>query len=84
MILMAFFDSQPHLQDSDEERINFAQFYLKNLRFLYKDSQDEDKKVTDPKCDPTWCHLTTTLIRNGRGSFGAPSSSRRSLFTLVR
>jgi hypothetical protein len=42
---MAFFDNQEYLRDSDEERIGFAKYYLENLRFLYKDCNDEDKKV---------------------------------------
>ena len=43
--LLAFFDSQDSLRDSDEERQEFAKYYLKDLRFLYKDSDSEDKKV---------------------------------------
>ena len=42
---MAFFDTQLDLQDSDEDRIDFAKFYLEDLRFLYKDSNNADKKV---------------------------------------
>jgi hypothetical protein len=48
-VLMAFFDNQPYLRDSDEERVGFAKYYLENLRFLYKDTKDEDKKVCEPK-----------------------------------
>ena len=57
---MAFFDAPQvsedddniiNLQNSDEERINFAKFYLEDLRFLYKDSADEDKKVCGPEYD---------------------------------
>jgi hypothetical protein len=50
---MAFFDSQTDLRNSDEERISFAKFYLKDLRFLYKDTDDENKKVCDSKHDPS-------------------------------
>ncbi|KAF8532035.1 hypothetical protein JB92DRAFT_1796679 [Gautieria morchelliformis] len=42
-ILLAFFDSQEHLQDSDEERQEFCKYYLDRLRFLYEDS-DHAKK----------------------------------------
>jgi hypothetical protein len=42
---MAFFDNQSDLRDSDEERVGFAKYYLSDLRFLYKDSQHENKKV---------------------------------------
>lgn len=55
-VLMAFFDDQPDLRNSDEERINFAKFYLENLRFLYKDSENENKKVCDFDNNPS--HLT--------------------------
>jgi hypothetical protein len=53
MVLMAFFEMQPDLRDSDEERVEFTKYYLKNLRFLYKDSEHENKKV----CDPERSHL---------------------------
>ena len=46
---MAFFEAQPDLQNSDEERKGFAKYYLKDLRFLYKDCENENKKVCDPK-----------------------------------
>ncbi|KAF8508180.1 hypothetical protein JB92DRAFT_2954585 [Gautieria morchelliformis] len=42
-ILLAFFDSQEHLQDSDEECQEFCKYYLNRLRFLYEDS-DHAKK----------------------------------------
>ena len=48
-ILMAFFDTQPDLRDLDEERIGFAKYYLEDLRFLYKDSSHENKKVLSSK-----------------------------------
>ena len=46
-IFLAFFNSQPDLQDSDEERIDFAKYYLENLRFLYRDSDCDDKKACE-------------------------------------
>ena len=52
---MAFFDTQPDLRESDEERVDFAKFYLQDFCFLYKDSENEDKKVCDPERDPS-CH----------------------------
>lgn len=48
MVLVAFLDSQPDLRDSDSGRQEFAKYYLEDFRFLYKDSQHEDKKVHDP------------------------------------
>ncbi len=44
---MAFFDAQPDLEDSDDERREFAEYYLKDLRFLYKNSVGNDKKVCE-------------------------------------
>ena len=45
VVLMAFLDSQEDLQDSDEEHQEFCKYYLNRLRFLYEDSENEDKKV---------------------------------------
>ena len=44
-VLLAFMDSNDELRDSDEDRVVFAKYYLENLRFLYKDSENEDKKA---------------------------------------
>jgi hypothetical protein len=49
MILMSFFDTQPDLRHLDSERVEFAKYYLEDLRFLYKDSEHENKKVCNPK-----------------------------------
>ena len=57
-VLMAFFDTQPNLQNSDKEHIEFAKFYLEDLRFLYKDSKDKNKKVCDPEDDPSRLTIT--------------------------
>lgn len=83
---MAFFDTQLDLQDSDEDRIDFAKFYLEDLRFLYKDSENGDKKVCDPKHDPSshyYINLKMTFNRHGRDSFGVPSSSKLLPLILV-
>ena len=48
---MAFFDAQEDLQDSDVELQEFAKYYLMDLRFLYKNSNHDDKKVSESK----WC-----------------------------
>lgn len=83
-ILMAFFDTQPELRDSDEERVEFAKYYLENLRFLYKDSENENKKVHVLNNIRTniWSN-NMIFIRNGRGSFAAPLSSRLSQLILL-
>jgi hypothetical protein len=79
---MAFFDDQPLLQDSDEDRVGFANYYLEGLRFLYKDSENDDKKVSDFEYDSI--RLTIMILfRNGRGSFAVPLSSRPLLPILV-
>ncbi|KAM6503850.1 hypothetical protein JOM56_000793 [Amanita muscaria] len=43
-VLMAFFDAKPEMRDSDSARVEFATCYLEDLRFLYKDSDHDDKK----------------------------------------
>ena len=35
-VVLAFLDDEPELQDSDEERVKFATFYLDKLCFLYR------------------------------------------------
>ena len=47
-ILLAFCDSQDDLCNSDEECMEFTKYYLKDLCFLYTDTDDNDKKVCDP------------------------------------
>jgi len=44
-VLLAFMDSQDELRDSDENHVIFAKYYLENLRFLYKDADNGDKKA---------------------------------------
>ena len=84
-ILLAFCDSQDDLRNSDEGRMEFAKYYLKDLRFLYTDTDHNDKKVRNPK---TISYTSLTIPSNGRGSFVAPSSSRLlqliSLLSTVR
>ncbi|KAH9014123.1 hypothetical protein EDB84DRAFT_1443962 [Lactarius hengduanensis] len=41
--VQSFCDSQDLLRDSDSGRQEFASFYLEDLRFLYEDTDDEDK-----------------------------------------
>jgi len=82
--LLSFFDSQEYLLDSDEERQEFAKYYLEDLHFLYKDSDREDKKVRKSGCYPV--HVSDNemiLYRNGRGFFAAPWLSRRLLHTSL-
>lgn len=70
MVLMAFFDSQQNLRDSDSERVEFAKYYLEDLHFLYKDFEHENKKVRDPEM-PT-SHLMVNYSQKWKGLFRGP------------
>jgi hypothetical protein len=70
-VLNAFFEAQPSLQNSNSGRKKFSQYYLENMRFLYKDTEGEDREVC--------YHLVRTqsicliiIYRNIEGSSGAP------------
>jgi hypothetical protein len=43
--IQSFCDSQEVLRDSDSERQAFARYYLKGLRFLYRESNGVDDKA---------------------------------------
>ncbi|KAF8799192.1 hypothetical protein BYT27DRAFT_7318611, partial [Phlegmacium glaucopus] len=43
-VVLAFLNSQEDLRDSDEERQEFTMHYLKDLRFLYTNSDHNDRK----------------------------------------
>lgn len=45
MVLIAFFASQPDMFDTDEDRQEWAEWYLKDLHFAYKDVDGDDRKV---------------------------------------
>jgi hypothetical protein len=68
-VVLAFCDSQEDLESSDEERVEFANYYLKDLRFLYKDADDDNKKV---------CHADLVIVhvsddsQKWRGLFRGP------------
>ena len=78
-VVLAFLDDEPELQDSD---VKFATFYLDKLHFLYRDFENEDRKVFDSEHDPSRPTITN-LIRNGRVSFAVPLSSRLLLLILM-
>ena len=44
-VILAYCYSNPDLRDSDENRQEFAAFYLQHLRFLYKKSGGDDPAV---------------------------------------
>jgi hypothetical protein len=79
-VVMGFFDSRPEYQ-TDKQRIKFANFYHEGYRFLYEDSENEEKKVCDPKHDRKRLTITN-LIRNGRGCFVVPLSFKLLLLIL--
>jgi hypothetical protein len=51
-LLLASFDTQETFRDSDSERQKFAKYYLEDFRFLYEDSDHEDKEVRKLGCYP--------------------------------
>ena len=70
---MSFFDSHQDLRSSDEERVEFAEDYLEDRRFLYKDSEHEDNNVRNAESSRRTDN-NVSLVSNGRGSFAASSS----------
>jgi hypothetical protein len=60
------FDSREYLRNSHEERQEFARYYPKDFRFLYKDTDRGDKNACKPGCYP----VTPLMVfyRNGGGN----------------
>ena len=59
--VLAFGDSQPDWKDSNAEHVNFAQYYLDDLRFLSENSEGQ-KEV---------CNASVKVMLNGcRLEFG--------------
>ena len=50
-VLIAFFASQPDMFDTDKDRQEWAEWYLKDLRFAYKDVDGDDRKVCTVRFD---------------------------------
>jgi hypothetical protein len=69
VVLLVFCDTQESLCDSDEERVEFAKYYLEDLCFLYQASEHDDKKVFDPEHSLFMYMFNNNvlLFRNGRG-----------------
>lgn len=44
-VVMAFCDSEESLANSDENRVEFANYLLEKFRFMYEDSEDDNKEV---------------------------------------
>ena len=68
--LLAYFDSQDCLRDSDGEHQAFTKHYLDGCAFLYKDSDNEDKKVCKLGMICT-CHIWYAL-QKWKGLFCGP------------
>ena len=45
-IILAYCNSNPELKDSDDKWKKLADYYLENLRFLYKSSDSDNPKVS--------------------------------------
>jgi hypothetical protein len=64
--VLAYCDSDEDLATSDEERIQFATSQLKDLRFMYQDTEGKTKDV----CQAHYCWRTHLIMH--RESFVAP------------
>lgn len=67
-----FCDSQPNLLHSDEQRVLFAKQYLEGYRFLYRDSNNDDKKVCHYDTNCPYPPYASNDSQNWRGRFGGP------------
>ncbi|KAF8222298.1 hypothetical protein L208DRAFT_1323430 [Tricholoma matsutake] len=73
-VLLAFLDAQEDLRDSDEECIEFAKYYLEDLRFLYKDTEhDNKKKWKGLFCSPFILQTFTAHLTAIEGSAKVPN-----------
>ena len=52
--ILAYCNSNPDLKDDDDNRQEFAAYYLGHLRFLYKDSTGDDPKVSTQSWITDW------------------------------
>ena len=80
--LLDSFDSRECSRNSDEERQEFARYYLKDFRFLYKDTDRGDKNACKPGCYPVTPLMA--FYRNGGGTCVDTWLSRRLLHTSQR
>lgn len=68
MVVLAFFSLHQEFENSDEERIGFAKEYLEGYRFLYKESDDDNKKVCNSECFLS-IHIITNTSQKWKGLF---------------
>ena len=45
-MVLAFCKSNTSLAESDKERVDFAKDYLQDFRFMYQDTDDDDRAVS--------------------------------------
>ena len=70
IVLIAFFALQPDMFDTDEDRQEWAEWYLKDLCFAYKDADRDDRKVCTVQFD--FCNqLTNKYSEIQRDIYGA-------------
>jgi hypothetical protein len=62
-ILIAFFESQDNLRDSDESRAEFADDALDKLRFCYKKADGDDEEVSVYLACMVHIYINTTQCR---------------------
>ena len=62
-IIIAFFESQDDLKDSDENRAKFAEYALDKLQFCYKKADGDDEEVSAPLACMVYIHTNTTQRR---------------------
>jgi len=70
-VVLAFCDSQPDLVESDEQRVVFANHFLEDLRFLYRDADGKGKKVCPMLIALIVVHVTNNS-QKWKGLFRGP------------
>ena len=83
-ILIAFFESQDNLRDSDENRAEFADYLLDKLRFCYKKADGDDEEVSVYLTCMVYTHINTTQCRIFGAFIKVPLSFKLSVNTSLR
>ena len=71
-IILAFCNSNTDLKDSDDNRKEFAEYFLENLRFLYKKPDGDDPKVSTPFCSIVGVYSYYYTPQKYKGAFRGP------------
>ena len=80
--MLAYFDAQDNLRDSDENRVEFATYALDELRFCYKKAPGDDPEVR--VLISVYVHVNALYCSNSRDFIKALLSSRLSVHTSAR